>query len=233
MGVERVGDNLQSIGLSAADAADKLISAALDQTDVGPGWVALWITLAVALSILSWRYYVALPPEAMEGAATKSAAAAKEVKSELLRFWTDRYRCPGAGSDASAAAAELDDRPAAYALTGTVTLRQLARFVIPLSMTNIAIDVGEVRPRSSQPVVTTFPTPTVSFLPNKRLIPKKGVLVWDGFLAPPRRINECSQESISHEEEGGGGAVGMAIKSFNLFDARTLPRDWAGTHPAP
>lgn len=146
MGVERVGDNLQSIGLSAADAADKLISAALDQTDVGPGWVALWITLAVALSILSWRYYVALPPEAMEGAATKSAAAAKEVKSELLRFWTrtDRFRCPGgAGSDASESAAKLDDRPATYDLTGTVTLRQLAGFVIPLSMTNIAVDVGE------------------------------------------------------------------------------------------
>ena len=208
MGVERVGDNLQSIGLSAADAADKLISAALDQTDVGPGWVALWITLAVALSILSWRYYVALPPEAMEGAATKSAAAAKEVKSELLRFWTDRYRCPGAGSDASAAAAELDDRPAAYALTGTVTLRQLARFVIPLSMTNIAIDVGEVRPRSSQPVVTTFPTPTVSFLPNTRGSSQRKVSWYGmGFLHHLDGSTSAAKSPYRTRRRAGGGRL--------------------------
>ena len=120
MGVERVGDNLQSIGLSAADAADKLISAALDRTDVGPGWVALWITLAVAMSILSWRYYVALPPEAMEGAATKSAAAAKEVKSELLR-WTDRWAgCRGSGPGRSACG------PSAYS-TGTAGAAHLGQ----------------------------------------------------------------------------------------------------------
>ena len=211
MGVERVGDNLQSIGLSAADAADKLISAALDQTDVGPGWVALWITLAVALSILSWRYYVALPPEAMEGAATKSAAAAKEVKSELLRFWTrtDRFRCPGgAGSDASESA-KLDDRPATYDLTGTVTLWQLARFVIPLSMTNIAVDVGEVRRPRNNPLAT-FPSALPHFRPkHKRLIQKKGLLVAGGCLAPPPQINGVLPESTSHKAEEGAGAVGV------------------------